>query len=51
MACKICQEWQREAERHKRVARELSIKLADAYEKMELAMDEIRALKKAIHEE
>ena len=34
--CKICKEWEKEANRHKEVARELSIKLAEAREEIEI---------------
>lgn len=34
--CKTCLEWKKEANRHKKVAGELSIKLAAAYEELEI---------------
>ena len=35
MACKICKEWEEEAKRHRKACRDLSLKLAAAYEEIE----------------
>lgn len=41
MACKTCVEWRKENERNKEVARELSIKLAAAEEKIAVLEERI----------